>query len=66
MSLLELAVFEKRQVDENETKLDAGNSGRYKLVTIYNSKIYVKESASYLLMFYYLVFWKCYLKEKNT
>ena len=50
-------------------KLDAGknNSKKYKVKVIQNSTIYIKKfKSSYLLKLYYLVFWKSYLKKKNT
>lgn len=39
----------------------------YKVEGIWDTTIYAKElEAGYLLKLYYLIFWKGYLKEKNT
>ena len=56
MSLLEWDTFEKKQVDENMTKLDDSNSGKYKKEKICNSKVYKKRSPGHLPKLYYLVF----------
>lgn len=56
-------------MNENTTKLDAGNnnSKKYKMKAIYNSAIYRKKLKSgYLLVLYYLIFWKEYLEKKST
>ena len=69
MSLLEQDITRKGQIDEYVTKWDVGNnnSNEYKVEVIYNSAIYAKGSKlGYLPRFYYLIFWKNYLKEKNT
>lgn len=57
------------QVDKNNvTKLDADNSsGKYKVKTIQDSTVYIKESESgHLLEFYYQVSLKEYPKKENT
>ena len=68
MSLLEQNTTRKERVNENKTKLDAGNnSGEYKVEAICNNAVYARKSESgYLSGLYYLVFWKGYLKERNT
>lgn len=43
-----------------------GDGKEYKVKTICDSAVYTRESEDYLSGFYYLVFWKDYLKEKNT
>ena len=50
------------------TELNAGNDeGReYKVEAICNSTVYVRELASHLPGFYYLVFWKGYPEKENT
>lgn len=42
------------------------NSKEYKFKKICDNIVYTKESKSYLLGLYYLVFEKGYFKEKNT
>ena len=68
MSLLEQDTSRKGRLDENATELDAGkdNSGKYEVEAIWNSAVYVRESASHLPGLYYLVSWKGYPKEENT
>ncbi len=47
-------------------ELDKSNNKLYKFEAICNSKVYAKElDSSYLLAFYYLVWWKNYLKKEN-
>lgn len=46
--------------------IDKNNSGNYKVKITCNYTVYIKKFASYLLKTYYLIFWKNYLKEKNT
>ena len=55
-------------MDENATKLDAGNEGNeYKVEAIWDSAVYAKESESgYLPGLYYLDSWKGYLEKENT
>ena len=46
---------------------EAGNNKEYEVNGIWDSAVYVKESATkQLLGFYYLVLWKGYLEEENT
>lgn len=48
-------------------EFNKGNSKSYNIKTVYDSKIYNKESYSgYLLCLYYLVSWNSYIEEKNT
>ena len=56
--LLEQDITRKGQVDENATKLDAGDDkgGEYKVKAICNSTVYVRESVGHLSGLYYLVF----------
>lgn len=55
----------KRWVDKNIIELEVGNNdgGEYKVEAIYDSAVYIRELAGYLLEFYYLVFWKNYPKK---
>lgn len=58
ISLLELNITKKRQVNKNVMKLDTGNndSKKYKREAIQNNTIYIKKSESnYLLKRYYLL-----------
>ena len=67
MSLLEYDITMKKRVDENVTELNAGNSKKFEVEAIWNSKVYEKESyLNYIPVLYYFVFEKCYLKKKNT
>ena len=68
MSLLEQDSTRKRRVEEDVTKLDAGDNegGEYKVEAIYNSTVYARELADHLPGLYYLISWKGYLEEKNT
>ena len=67
MSLLEQDTTRKGRVDENVTKLDAGdNSGEYKVKAIQDNAVYAKEADRHLPGLYYLMAWKGYLKEENT
>lgn len=52
---------------KNIIKLHVGNnnSKKKKVKTIWNSRVYAKESISYLSGLYHLVFWKNYLKKEN-
>lgn len=43
-----------------------GDSKEYKVKAIYDSKVYNNKSEGHLLGFYFLVFWKGYLKKENT
>ena len=49
------------------TEFETGsNKEEYKVEEIWNSAVYVKESATgYLLGLYYLVLWKGYSKKEN-
>lgn len=53
-------------MNKSSIKLDKGtNSKLYKVETICDSKVYVKElDNDHLLSLYYLVLWKDYSKEK--
>lgn len=51
---------------ELEQNLDTRNNKEYEIKTICNSKIYAKKALNQLLKLYYLVFWKSFLKDKNT
>ena len=57
MSLLEQNTTKKGQVDENTTKLGAGNdeSREYKVEATRDSTVYARESKSHLPELYYLV-----------
>ncbi len=51
---------------ERAIKLDNGNSKEYKIKTIGDNKVYVKElDSGHLPGLYYLVLWKGCPKEKN-
>ena len=57
--LLEQDITKKKQVDKNNmTKLNVDDNDRKKYIVeaIYNSMVYIKESANYLPGLYYLVF----------
>ena len=58
MSLLAQNIIRKGRVDENATKLDAGNNegGEYEVKAICDSVVYIKKSAGYLSGLDYLVF----------
>ena len=67
---MEQDISRKERVDEEirQMKFDAGNndSGKYKVETIRDSAVYLRESESgYLPGLYHLVSWKSYLEEKN-
>ena len=68
MSLLKYNTIRKEWINKNTIELDLGNDSRkHKVEAIYNSAIYTKKSKLiHLLELYYLIFWKGYLKEKNT
>ena len=68
MLLLEQDITRKEWVDENGTKLDAGDNkgNKYKVKAICDSAVYARELAGHLPGLYYLVSWKGYLEEKNT
>lgn len=69
MSLLEKNTTKKGYIDENATQLKFKKSNKemYKIEQIFNSLFYaMKLEADHLLGFYYLVWWKSYLKEENT
>lgn len=54
-------------MDKNVTKLDAGNSKKYKVEAIWDNTIYAnKLESGYLPGLYYLIVWKSYPKEENT
>ena len=44
---------------------EAGNNKKYKVDGIWDSTVYVKESAGQISRFYYLVSWKSYHEEEN-
>ena len=65
--LLEHDTTKKEWVDENVTKLDVGNSEKYKVEAIWDSVVYAEESESgQLLSLNCLVVTKGYLNGKNT
>ncbi len=69
MSLLKQDTTRKARVDEMTSRLKFENEGdgkEYKIETICNSAVYVRELESHLSCFYYLVSWKDYPKEENT
>ena len=71
MLLIKLDTTKKGRVDDNKNNAvepDAGNKSReYKVIGIWDSAVYARESESgYLPGFYYLVSWKGYLEEENT
>lgn len=48
-------------------ELNIGNDNKeYKIEKIWDNTVYTRESVSYLLELYYLVFLKKYLEEKST
>ena len=68
VSLLEQDSIKKGRVDNNETKLDAGNNSReYKIEAFRDSTVYTRESEScHLPGLYDLISWKKCPEEKNT
>ena len=68
MLLLKQNTIKKKQIDKNETKLNAGNDSKgYKVEAICNSAVNAKESKSdNLPNLYYLIPWKDYIEEGNT
>lgn len=50
---------------DSELKFNASNNKKQKLEASKDSAIYIKEVEKYLPNFYYLVFWKIYLKKKT-
>ena len=58
MSVLEQNTTKKKQINKNNTiKLNTNKYSReYKVKAVCNGVVYTKESTSYLLRFYYLVF----------
>ena len=66
MLLIKQNIIKKRWVNGNIIELDTGNNKIYKIDAICNNTVYARESKlSYLLEYYYLIFWKDYLKKKN-
>lgn len=66
MSLLEQNTTSKKRVDDNDaTKLETGNSNKYKVKTICYSAVYIKELVEKLQKIYYLILYKSYLEKKN-
>ena len=73
MSLLKQDTIRKKQVDkillklEKELEFEIRGNKKYELKVIINSAIYGQQANSHQISgFYYLVFWKGYLEEKNT
>lgn len=67
VSLPEQNTIRKSWMDEiSLQELNKSNSEEYKIETICNNKVYTNKSKGHLSGLYYLVFWKSYLKEKNT
>ncbi len=66
--MLKYNITRKKWADKTTTQFQfkANNNKIYEVNEIRNSIIYVIKSKGYLLGFYYLVFWKNYLKKKNT
>ena len=67
MSLLKQNTTRKGLVNENATKLEAGDSKEYKVEAIWDSVIFARKSESgHLPGLYYLLSWKGYPEEENT
>ena len=68
MSLLKQDIIKNEQINENVTRLNAGNKDNkeYKVEAIWDNIVYANKSESHLLGLYYLVTWKYYFEEKNT
>ena len=49
-----------------QLKFEAGNDKKYEFDGIWDSAVYIRESARQLPGLYYLVLWKGYPKEENT
>lgn len=46
-------------------EFNIGNNKKYKIETIIDNIFYTKITKNYLPIFYYLVFWKNYIKKKT-
>lgn len=68
MLLLKQNTSRIRGIDENIIELDiGGNNKKYKIDTIWDNVVYTNElELGQLLVFYYLILYKGYFKEKNT
>ena len=70
MSMLEQDTTRKGRMNElfpkPEPEFDVDDNKKYKVETIKDSTVYVKEAEGHLSGLYYLVFWKSYLEEKST
>ena len=69
VSLLEQDTTKKKQVNDMqlEFKFEASDKKEYEINGIWDSAVYVKESATEQLPeLYYLILWKSYPEEKNT
>ena len=65
--MLEQDIIKKGQI-QTILEVNKSNNKEYKVKTIYNSKVYARESDSghHLPVFYYLILWKGYSKKENT
>ena len=66
---LEQNTIKKRQMDKNNTvelDVDDNKDIEYKVKAIGNNAVYIKKLMGHLQRLYYLIYWKGYLKEKNT
>lgn len=68
MLLLKKDITKKKQIDKMlEIEVEVGNNINYKLKTIWNGVVYARKLViGHLLNFYYLIFSKSSIKEKNT
>ena len=66
ISLLEQDTTKKGRVNDMQLEFEAGNDKKYEVDGIWDSTVYVRESARQLLELYYLISWKGYPEKENT
>ena len=66
ISLLEQDTTKKGQVNDMQLEFEAGNDKEYKIDSIQDNTVYVRESARQLPGLDYLVLWQSYPEEMNT
>ena len=66
ISLLEKDTTKKGQMNNMQLEFEAGNNKEYKVDGIWDSAVYVRESAGQLSGLYYLILQKGYPEEENT
>lgn len=70
MFLLEQDITRKRRANKTTSQMESernDDNKNYEVEAICDSEVYTKESNNgHLPGLYHLIFWKSYLKEKNT